>query len=399
MYIRHLILLMTFVLMIIPSQTLPQTYKYQDNTIPILAFHGIPENITTTEWYNQMKEAGITVVFTGFSTVSNALKALDVAESSGIKILLYCPELITNTTQTVKKVMNHPALAGYFISDEPSADKFTELGILVNKIKKIDPDHFCYINLFPNYATNSQLKTKTYNNYVSSFFNRVPLEIYSFDYYPILKDSIRGRWYENLELFHKITKSYNKTFWAFVLSTAHGVYPIPNIAHLRLQVYSNLTYGAQGIQYFTFWTPSSTSVDFNNGPIFNGIKTPVFELIKQINGEIQKKSFVFLHSEVQSVFHMGNNIPTGTKKYNSNFSSIIDLSTSKENEFIISQINNKLKKYIVILNKSLIANSNIKITARRKLFIRNNDLDSKFDTNDILTKTILPGDILIIEYE
>ena len=41
----------------------------------------------------------------------------------------------------------------------------------------------------------------------------------------------------------------------YALSVAYGDHPVATSGQLRLQVYSDLAYGAQAIQYFTYWTP------------------------------------------------------------------------------------------------------------------------------------------------
>ena len=44
-----------------------------------------------------------------------------------------------------------------------------------------------------------------------------------------------------------------KPLWAFTLLTPHsGAYAQPTIGGLRLQAFSDLAYGAQAIQHFTF---------------------------------------------------------------------------------------------------------------------------------------------------
>ena len=55
-------------------------------------------------------------------------RALDTAERVGIRLIVSCPELETEPEATVRRFMNHPATAGYFLRDEPSADDFAELG-------------------------------------------------------------------------------------------------------------------------------------------------------------------------------------------------------------------------------------------------------------------------------
>ena len=65
---------------------------------------------------------------------------------------------MANLKAIVKDYSKHPALMGYFITDEPGASAFSGLAKSSAEIEKLDPDHLAYINLFPNYAT-SDLNT------------------------------------------------------------------------------------------------------------------------------------------------------------------------------------------------------------------------------------------------
>ena len=235
--------------------------------IPILAWYSIPPEQTSLARYLELKESGITHNLSFFNDAESMSGALDTAWKAGIKMIVYCPELKTATEKTVKRFMNHPAVAGYMLRDEPNRSDFPELAEWAKKIRKTDDNHFCYLNLFPNYATEEQLGTKTYQEHVDLFVREVPVQFISFDHYPVLGDSLRANWYENLEIISEAARKAGKPFWAFALSVAHGKYPVPTIAQLRLQVFSDLAYGAQGIQYFTYWTPFDTTWNFNNGPL------------------------------------------------------------------------------------------------------------------------------------
>lgn len=283
--------------------------------IPILAWNGIPPVETSNARYEELMESGITYDFTSFPDLKTMMKALKIAKKNGIKMIISCPELETDTKKTVRRFMHNPAVAGYYLKDEPSSKDFPELAERVKKIRTIDDNHFCYINLFPNYANEEQLGTKTYREYVNLFIKEVPIKHLSFDHYPVIGDSLRKRWYENLEIFSEEARKAGKSFWAFALTVSHGPYPIPTVAELRLQVYSNLAYGAQGIQYFTYWTPKSDIWDFHHGPItLDSKRSEVYDRIKLVNKEIKNLSWVFLDAKVVSIGHTGDTIPLGTKR-------------------------------------------------------------------------------------
>jgi hypothetical protein len=284
--------------------------------IPVLAWIGPPPNETTLERYCELADCGFTHSFTGFPDAASAAGALDVAGGAGVKLFLSCPDLHQKPEETVRRFKQHPALGGWFLRDEPSAADFPALADWVRKIQSVDPDRPIYINLFPNYASEGQLGCKTYREHVERFVKEVPVPVISFDHYPVVGATLRPEWYENLEIIAGAARSVAKPFWAFSLSVAHGPYPVPTLAHLRLQVFSDLAYGAQAIQYFTYWTPKDSSWDFNTAPIdVGGKRTHVYDLVRKVNGEIRGLSPVFLGARVVRVGHLGDPIPRGTSPF------------------------------------------------------------------------------------
>jgi hypothetical protein len=269
---------------------------------------------------------------------------------AGIKMIVYCPELKTATEKTVKRFMNHPAVAGYMMRDEPNTADFPELAVWAKKIRKTDDNHFVYLNLFPNYATEEQLGSKTYQEHVDQFVKEVPVQFISFDHYPVLGDSLRANWYENLEIISDAASKAGKPFWAFALSVAHGKYPIATEAQMKLQVFSDLAYGAQGIEYFTYWTPFDTTWNFNNAPItLDGRRTVVYDRIREVNKEIESLSYVFLGARVISVSHTGI-IPQGTKPLTELPKPFKSLKTEGTGA-VVSHLQNGTKSYLVIVNR------------------------------------------------
>jgi hypothetical protein len=319
--------------------------------IPILAWYSIPPEQTSLSRYKELKESGITHNLSFFPDAETMSKALDTAQKAGIKMIVSCPELKTKTEETVKRFMNHPAVAGYMLRDEPNRIDFPELGEWAKKIRAVDDNHFCYLNLFPNYASEQQLGTKTYKEHVDLFIEEVPLQILSFDHYPVVGDSLRANWYENLEIISAAARKAGKPFWAFALSVAHGPYPLPTAAQLRLQVYSDLAYGAQGIQYFTYWTPYDTIWKFNNGPInLEGKRTVVYDRIKLVNNEIKNLSGVFLGASVISVAHTGSKIPSGTKPLGDLPGPVKVLKTEGAGA-VVSVLENGANSFLVVVNR------------------------------------------------
>jgi hypothetical protein len=240
--------------------------------IPILAWGGVPPHLASIERYQEMRAAGFTISLTRPTTPDTMKMMLDMAMKAGVKLFVRCPELKTEPEQTVRRFMKHPAVAGYYVKDEPSRPEFDGLAAWARRIQEVDGRKLCYFNLFPNYAPPKLLGSSTYQDYLKDFYSLVPAQMVSFDNYPVIQTPsgkiLRNDWYQNLENAADQARQIDKPLWTFALTTAHGDYPIPTLGELRVQVYSGLAYGAQAIQYFTYWTPRNrTYFVYHHGPI------------------------------------------------------------------------------------------------------------------------------------
>jgi hypothetical protein len=200
-----------------------------------------------------------------------------------------------------------------------------------------------------------------------------------------------------LETISSKAKAKGIPFWAFALSSSHFDYPIPTLTHLRFQMFSNLAYGAQGLQYFTYFQPTFISAQV--APIDgNGNKTTAWYVIQQMNAEIKGLSPVFLGATVQSVGHTGS-LPTGTTAY-TNSAPINSLTTSGSSGAVVSRLVNGSNNYLVVVNRDINNTMTLTITADAT---KNISAVSKNGTKTALTsgylsRTVAPADIVILQW-
>ncbi len=338
--------------------------------IPILGWYSIPPAEATSARYMEMKNAGFDYSFSFFGNLEEVQKSLDAAQKAEMKIVIGCPELKTETEKTVKRFMNHPALAGYFLRDEPAVDAFTDLGNWAKRVNAVDSKHFCYVNLFPNYATATQLGTSDYREYVNKFAKEVPLHFLSYDSYPLTTaEGVYSKWHQNLEIFTDEAKKAGKPFWGFAQSVLFDdFHEVPTLATMRVQMYTNLAYGAQGLQYFTYWTPVSSIEDFRGAPIsLTGKRSAVYDDIKLLNQEIKNLAGVFFGAKLISINYAGKETPMGTKRLSTLPASLKVLETGGK-PAIVSILENGDKRFLVIVNMdykhsmqlTLLGNDNLK---------------------------------------
>jgi hypothetical protein len=266
----------------------------------------------------------------------------------------------------VKKVMDHPALFGYFLRDEPVNKDFPDLAAWADRIKAVDPDHVIYLNLNPNYAPEEYLGSP-YREHVHKFIEEVRLPLVSFDFYPVTESGIRERWWENLEDISQESAAAGLPFWAFALSTAHKPYPIPTMASLRLQFYTDLAYGAQGLQYFTYWNPVPGTRDFHDAPIdLDGNRTPVYDMVKAMNAELQTRAGIFVGAKVLQVRHTGETVPPGVTPLTDLPEPLTTLDTHGKGA-VVSVLENGGARYLMLVNRSLDEGFDYDIAFARKV--------------------------------
>ncbi len=230
-----------------------------------------------------------------FNVVPGPPEALDLAQKAGIKLILQDRRIHAHMTETpgweasvqavVDAYATHPALWGYYVTDEPSYHQFDALARIVRAFEARDPQHPTFINLFPNYASPEQLGTLDYTEHVRRYVDLVQPRLVSYDYYTLLEDGEREGYFENMAIIRGEARRVGVPFWNIILSTPHYCYRDPSPVDLRWQVYTTLAYGGKGICYFTYWTHESEN--FGNAILgLYGDRTSKYAVVQQLNTEI-----------------------------------------------------------------------------------------------------------------
>ncbi len=396
------------------------TVKFQEQKkadyFPVLAWGSIPEAYLTAARFAELREAGFTHSLEHINPPNIPL-CLNLAQQVGVKVILNPHGVLVSGNlesflNVVRNHMNHPAVGGYYISDEPWGKEFNFVKEAVRRVREIDPnpDKWAYINLHPNQMGNDVYAPATnYRGHVQMF---LPImDILSFDHYPITANtagvrSLSSRWYENLEIISDEARKVYKPFSAFAYageSKEHN-YPASTLEDIRLQVYSNLAYGAQSIQYYAYWGWWNTS---SSSPIFNGQRTPVYDIVKQVNQEIKDLSGVFLNATVLQVRHYVMNSlglttpPTGTTSFSfanrpaSAQSAITSFSATGTYALVVSFLQNDNRTYMVVINRNLMGGANATINIGCAPHVRRIKKDGTEEMPPTGNQTLAPCDMWI----
>lgn len=383
-------------------------HKYSnptDGEFPILgwsAIRGVENQIP--ERYREMRECGFNLAFPLVDSLSEVKLALDASTGSGIKIIAGSSEFADNPEATVKAIGSHPQLAGYFFKDEPNCGHYPELAAQINRVRKLDDTKLLYLNLFPTYAPEQLTGTSDYDEYVKRYIDELGTGFLSYDHYSITADSlgntsISSDYYKNLEIISRHARNSGIPFWAFALSTAHYSFPAATREHLRLQMFSNLAYGAQGIQYFTYWQFVGLG-DSKDVPMTNaGERGTSWWLVRDLNREIQALAPIFLGAEVVSIAHTGDSIPDGTTRLSDLPTPFKSLSSSGGEGLLISHFRNCSTNYLMIVNRDLHNRQSVDI-------ISSGDVDFIVAADEPIPASavspkmwLAPGDYLLYRWE
>lgn len=276
----------------IPTQTMPAGLLAKPQLSEFIVTFWWPPAITQAN-LQQIADGGYNLVMIYPIAPSYGLKVLNWAQELGLKVMLTDPNISpyrANLEADIKEITdaykNHPALWGYYLIDEPSANQFTDLAKLHSLLLQDDPLHFPYINLFPNYAVASQLNTPDYATYIRRFVDTVKPSILSYDHYALLDIGDRPGYFANLEIIRAEALRAGIPFMQIILTTPFPGVRDPSAADLRYQVYTTLAYGAKGISYFTYAVPDSS---FGDGLLDRqGVPTSKWYAARDINWEVRR---------------------------------------------------------------------------------------------------------------
>lgn len=344
--------------------------------------------------YQELWDCGFTITQgTAWPGVDKAF-LFDGQEVNGVKINLregtelsmICKAGLSNYSEiqsTVSSAKSSDRLGGWFIMDEPHRKHFPQMTQKVNWIREFDTEHILYGNLLNISTDMSAIGFTSYDEYVHTFMREVGTGFISYDYYPVRQYDdtkeiyIEPDFFNNLEIVSKLAKYYNTSFWAFAHSVASncgkaGVsYPTPEENHMRVQIFGNLAYGAQGVQYFTYKCPNPyDGYTYYDAPIdVNNEKTPVWYMVQNINRDIHALTWVFLGAEFLRAGHTNAETPVGcTRLTKDMLPDGINSVTSDGQGVCVSLLKNGKNLFMMVLNGDI--HNAQKVTVKKEIAVK-----------------------------
>lgn len=311
------------------------------------------------------KNAGLTMVQAPLSQYTNATAAgLKVIAASAAKtyedrgkLAGYIAYPSPNATSTT----------AYNLIDEPGPAVFGQLGTAVNQIYQTDQRNAIpIITMLPNWAVTYNRFHMTYVDFVDLFIKKTNPAVMLSTHYPTLcNGSDRPEYYQNIELFRNRALAHKIGLMGFVNLTPYQkkdnaamCYRPASESDIYWQVYSMISYGAQGIWYYNYRIGNDTQ--FGQGLVMHDTGKPnpqCYPYVKSVNNQLHKLAYVLMKLQSVGVFHLHireTDVPAGALAYSKN--SIPALTDVKGDNFLISEFKNQDDRndttiYIMLVNK------------------------------------------------
>ncbi|MBN2001020.1 hypothetical protein JW935_25975 [candidate division KSB1 bacterium] len=284
----------------------------QRSPFPVLALEGSDYQNLQTSTFIQIKYAGFTISYSSFSDPQLNKKALDYAESAGIKLILSDQRInsfilnehsiFSELDAAVKDYHSHPAFFGYMLDTEIAYDRFERISAVKKYLHNRDPLHPSLIIIQPLYASPSQLQIDDYSKYIDNFLKIVDPELFCLNYFPVTQSG--PLYFSNLQICYDLYRTKGVKFWGTVLSLSFAPYPQIKHSYLRFQAYCSLAYGARGLTFYSFYLPRDQKWVYQEALVDPaGEKTPLLSHAATINGEIEKIGTTLMHLTPKGVYH------------------------------------------------------------------------------------------------
>lgn len=271
----------------------------------------------------------------------------------------------------VRTLKESKYLGGWYLIDEPHFDDLDEVKEKYINLYKEDPNHLIIVNLVGVISSKFTGKYKYLREYYHYIQELLSPGLWSYDYYPILYKNGKliidyEQFYSDLEDFSKISKNTNRPFWAFCETMEYKAKtysrPAATEAYLNFEAFSALAYGAQGIAYWTYGMRNSNDEEQYVSALVDkqGKKTKAWYAAKKVNNQIKRFNDVFYQCDVMEVKHTGEKLYRGTKQLTGEFGPFKSIKSGKAG-VLVSHIENKGTKYIVIVNHDILKKQKINL--------------------------------------
>lgn len=388
---------------------------------------------------NTIVSAGCTVPEYNINEDSYTKTLLNNASSLNLKVILNVNQLFASTivkdrdyTYDENKIMaelqfyqKYPALAGYYLSDDPILEEFETEGKVASLIDSFNPNiiHFGalldnssevigkdYQGKWPSY--------EQYSKYIQDYIDIVHPKVFEFYSYPI--PNKYPRFFENLDVV-AIKSAINNIPFIFCTTHYSGIplewkaenpYESITLPQFRFLLFSSLVYGSKGIDYWQMDWTSGFKEYVKKNDMFELIPNETQNFLYGLHTKLRNNSSTLLNLRFRGAYHVKSTATTDDTYgridvipnhslwenfKNDNFAkeifNVVKPIEGNSDDIVISfLVDNFGKRYFWVFNKSVNLSTNIKLNFKNYFSLIDVLENTSLNNSNSLNITLATGE-------
>jgi len=305
--------------------------------------NSLPEYVSE-KYFELLKDSGINIISVtpdnysgGEKAVSSIEKALNLSKDYNIGYFMHDSNTYSIPTsqamlERVSSYINHEAVVGIHMKDEPRANEFDGISFLYKNYDALglESKHL-FTNLLPSIASNlsGTGDPMSFEEYIDAFLTKVNARFLSYDRYPFTYygqgSDTQFSLFQELSALRRVSEKHQVPFWCFIQAGSQwndsrdedyvsAENPFPSEGELIWNVNVNIAYGVKGVHYFTFiqpehfsWAPGQSRDPYRNGMIgLTGNRNMWYYYIQKANKQIAAADYVLMNSANMGVIPVGD---------------------------------------------------------------------------------------------
>lgn len=193
---------------------------------------------------------GLHVIVRDDHDVANLAHWFTITDDRSVPMSISTADAVAMANRAFGTYAMHPSFAGFSLLEDTEPWSYDRLNSTVTALRAANPYYLRYSNLPPGAGP-------AYQASVVQYATRVGAQMLSFDRYPMLSDgSTDPDYVNNWADMRAAAAQVGLPVWGFIQTCGFDGHRSPSYDDIAWQVNTSLAYGAKGVQYFTYWTPT-----------------------------------------------------------------------------------------------------------------------------------------------
>jgi hypothetical protein len=193
---------------------------------------------------------GLHVIVRDDHDIANLAHWFTITDDRSVPMSISTADAVAMANRAFGTYASYPSFAGFSLLEDTEPWSYDHLNATVAALRSANPYYLRYSNLPPGTGPDYQAS-------VVQYAAKTTAQMLSFDRYPMLSDgSTDPDYINNWADMRAAAAQVGLPVWGFIQTVGFDGHRSPSYDDIAWQVNTSLAYGAKGVQYFTYWTPT-----------------------------------------------------------------------------------------------------------------------------------------------